>query len=97
MSVGGCRRCILHNLRYDEQVASFANAAGAGLEADAGMAARDGKDGLAGGGSACTALSFRTGGTRTMQAAPLQRALAISLFNRPTLMLTTAEFDCSLQ
>lgn len=56
-----CRRCVLHNLRFDEQVASFANAAGAGLEADAGMAARDGRDGLAGGGSPCTSISFRTG------------------------------------
>lgn len=55
-------RVVLHNVRFDEEVASFANASGAGLASDlllgggAGLAAGGGASG-----GAVTAISFRTG------------------------------------
>lgn len=65
-------RAILHNLRYDETVATFGNASGTGLVADTflgggagrgGAAVRAGSSSASGGatGGAVTALSFRTG------------------------------------
>ena len=50
---------LLHNLRFDEPVAEFANASGVGAAASAGGKAGGAPHGAAGG--ACTAISFRTG------------------------------------
>ena len=53
-----CRRALVHNLKFDEGVAVFANAAGAGarnsllLSTAAALAPSSGE---------CTAISFRTG------------------------------------
>ncbi|GIL66695.1 hypothetical protein Vafri_20180 [Volvox africanus] len=64
-------RAVLHNLKFDEEVVSFANAAGTGLAAEqllgggAGTAAARGGVG----GGACTALSFRTGAGLPLMAA----------------------------
>ncbi|GIL87705.1 hypothetical protein Vretifemale_15746 [Volvox reticuliferus] len=64
-------RAVVHNIRYDEEVVSFANAAGTGLAANqllgggAGTAAARGGVG----GGACTALSFRTGAGLPLMAA----------------------------
>ncbi|GFR50668.1 hypothetical protein Agub_g12918, partial [Astrephomene gubernaculifera] len=55
-------RAVLHNIRYDEQVASFANAAGAGLAAD-GLLGGGAGTAAARSGGACTTLSFRSGST----------------------------------
>ncbi len=55
------RRAVLHNLRYDETLAQFANASGVGTNADlflTGSAAQAARLAAAG---ACTAISFRTG------------------------------------
>lgn len=55
-----CRRALLHNLRYDEMVAEFNNAAGAGTDADmylTNSAAREARKAI---GTTCTALAFRT-------------------------------------
>lgn len=60
---------MLHNLRFDEPVMQFTNAAGAGTNADrflAGSAAQAAR--LAAGG-ACTSLSFRTGAGVPLMAA----------------------------
>ncbi|GLC36521.1 hypothetical protein PLESTM_000455900 [Pleodorina starrii] len=64
-------RAVLHNVLYDEEVASFANAAGTGLASEqllgggAGTAAARGGVG----GGACTALSFRSGAGLPLMAA----------------------------
>ncbi|GLI63849.1 hypothetical protein VaNZ11_006952 [Volvox africanus] len=64
-------RAVVHNIKFDEEVVSFANAAGTGLGADrllgggAGTAAARGGVG----GGACTALSFRTGAGLPLMAA----------------------------
>ena len=55
---GLSRRALLHNLRYDEPVAAFANASGVGTNDEASLGGQP--RGSAGGG-ACTAISFRTG------------------------------------
>lgn len=55
-------RVVLHNVRYDEQVAAFDNAAGAGLAAEGLLGGGAGTALAAGGsGGAVTALSFRSG------------------------------------
>jgi len=58
-------RALLHNLRYDEPVAEFANASGVGAAPTAGGGAR--RPPAAAGGGACTAISFRTGGLNVEQ------------------------------
>ncbi|KAG2482597.1 hypothetical protein HYH03_018481 [Edaphochlamys debaryana] len=58
----GDGRAVLHNVRFDEEVAVFANASGSGLAAEgllgggAGTAAASGR-----GGGGCCALAFRSG------------------------------------
>ena len=56
-----CRRAVLLNLKYDEEVTSFANAAGAGaaneLTAFSSLPKAD-----AAAQQPCTAISFKTGG-----------------------------------
>lgn len=49
---------MLHNLRYDEEVASFANAAGTGIKAELVL---PGTFKATGHSPACTKISFRTG------------------------------------
>ena len=51
------RRAVLHNLKYDQQVASFANASGAGAKKS--LFLNNTKKGPTGG--PCTSISFRTG------------------------------------
>lgn len=53
-----CRRAVLHNLKFDERVASFENASGVGAKAALLMDKNKSKSGS---GGACTAISFRTG------------------------------------
>ncbi len=53
-----CRRALLHNLRFDESVAAFSNASGAGTADEAFL---PGQARSSAGGGACTAISFRTG------------------------------------
>ena len=53
-----CRRALLHNLRFDEGVAAFSNASGAGTADEAFL---PGQARSSAGGGACTAISFRTG------------------------------------
>ena len=52
------RRALLHNLRFDESVAAFSNASGAGTADEAFL---PGQLRNSAGGGACTAISFRTG------------------------------------
>lgn len=58
-------RVVLHHLKFDEEVACFRNAAGAGLAAGAMLGGGAGKAGSTGGGGvpgeAVTALSFKNG------------------------------------
>ena len=56
---------LLHNLRFDEPVAEFANASGVGAAASAGGKARGAPHGA--GGGACTAISFRTGAHKSAE------------------------------
>ena len=58
-----CRRVLLHNLRYDEPVAEFANASGVGAAAAASGKAGGAPHGA--GGGACSAISFRTGARKS--------------------------------
>lgn len=58
MHTYGCRRALLHNLRFDERVVAFSNASGAGTADEAFL---PGQARSAAGGGACTAISFRTG------------------------------------
>ena len=53
-----CSTALLHNLKYDEQIASFANASGVGAKAGLLL---DPTASKSPGGSACTAIAFRTG------------------------------------
>ena len=68
------RRALLHNLRYDEAVASFGNASGVGT-GDAALLGGGPRSSSAGGG-ACTAISFRTGACTTQT---LERLRALCL------------------
>ena len=54
----GDRRVLLHNIRFDEPVASFSNASGTGTNDEAFLGGMP-RGNAAGG--ACTAISFRTG------------------------------------
>lgn len=67
-------RAVLHNLRYDEAVVTFENAAGTGAKEEhfaAGSSSGAGSGGSAGGGAgrACTCISFRTGAGLPLMAA----------------------------
>ena len=56
------RRVLLHNLKFDEPIASFANAAGVGVDMGSLLgphSAKAGKQSARSG--ACTAISFSTG------------------------------------
>ncbi|PNH10160.1 WD repeat domain-containing protein [Tetrabaena socialis] len=59
-------RVVLHNIRCDQEVATFSNAAGSGLAADSLLG---GGAGRARGDGAVTALSFRTGAGLPLMAA----------------------------
>lgn len=56
--IAGCSRALLHNIRFDEGVAAFSNASGAGTADEAFL---PGQARSSAGGGACTAISFRTG------------------------------------
>lgn len=56
-SLAACRRAVLLNLKYNETIASFANAAGVGLGEQLRASATKAKPG----GGACTCIAFRTG------------------------------------
>ncbi|MEW5318032.1 MAG: hypothetical protein WDW38_009286 [Sanguina aurantia] len=67
-------RVVLHHLKFDEEVACFRNAAGAGLAAGAMLGGGAGKAGSTGGGGgvageAVTALSFKNGPGLSLMAA----------------------------
>ncbi|EFJ49064.1 hypothetical protein VOLCADRAFT_59899 [Volvox carteri f. nagariensis] len=64
-------RAVLHNVRLDEEVASFANAAGTGLAAEQLLGGGAGTAVARGGvgGGACTTLSFRSGAGLPLMAA----------------------------
>ena len=62
------RRALLHNLRFDESVAAFSNASGAGTADEAFL---PGQMRNAAGGGACTAISFRTGVAASLFIHPL--------------------------
>lgn len=64
-------RAVLHNVRYDKPVVTFANAAGVGQGEAALMGGAEGRAAGGGGGGACTAISFRTG--ESMGGARLQK------------------------
>ena len=53
---------MLHNLRYNEEVVTFANASGVGAKASLLL---DPAGANSPGGGACTAISFRTGNARS--------------------------------
>ena len=53
-----CSTALLHNLKYDEEIARFANASGVGAKAGLLLDATTFKSP---GGSACTTIAFRTG------------------------------------
>lgn len=55
--LAACRRAVLLNLRYNETIASFANAAGVGSGEQLRASATKAKPG----GGACTCIAFRTG------------------------------------
>lgn len=57
MGIVFCRRAVLHNIKYDERVVAFANAAGAGAKNTLFLStmAQHAQQ------SQCTAMSFRTG------------------------------------
>ena len=57
-----CRRAVLHNIRFNEQVASFANAAGLGADTASLLPAGKGHRDCPGGrGGACSVITFSTG------------------------------------
>ena len=56
-SLASCRRAVLLNLKYNETIASFGNAAGVGLGEQLRASAAKPKPG----GGACTCIAFRTG------------------------------------
>ena len=57
------RRAVLHNIKYDEEVATFANAAGLGADALSLLPLDKSKQAprTGGKGGACTSISFSTG------------------------------------
>lgn len=57
-------RAVLHNLRFDETVVTFANAAGLGASDDL-LLSGTGRGNSAVGGNACSRISFRTGSSFT--------------------------------
>ncbi|CAK0785298.1 hypothetical protein CVIRNUC_008505 [Coccomyxa viridis] len=59
-------RALLHNLRFDERVAAFSNASGAGAADETFL---PGQARPSAGGGACTAISFRTGAGVPLMAA----------------------------
>lgn len=60
-----CRQAVLLNLKFDEVIASFANAAGVGSGDQLRASATKTKPG----GGACTCIAFRTGGSVPLMAA----------------------------
>jgi hypothetical protein len=54
-------RALLYNIKYNELLMEFHNVAGAGSGAEQLLPGRGQAGGVAGGGGACTAISFKTG------------------------------------
>lgn len=59
-----CRRVLLHNLRYNEPVAAFANASGVGTMDEAFLGGQPRSNA---GGGAVNAIAFRTGKRRLFE------------------------------
>ena len=57
-----CRQAVLLNLKYNETIASFANAAGVGSGEQLRVSASKPKPG----GGACTCIAFHTGATASL-------------------------------